>query len=156
MNKISLVSHTYQDRMKRLADISMKWVGVPYVHKGVTKAGCDCVGLLIGVLLECGVFTLPLQLFDYSASWMLAKDSEELLLKYLPQYVVPCELVPGSFLFFKMGRYVCHAGIYVGNNEFVHCVANVGVVKDNLDNQMRSRIYLVARLKDELLEKINL
>jgi cell wall-associated NlpC family hydrolase len=31
------------------------WEGVPYLHQGSTRDGCDCIGLLIGCWLELGV-----------------------------------------------------------------------------------------------------
>lgn len=31
------------------------WLGVPFVHQGASRHGCDCAGLVAGVLAEHGV-----------------------------------------------------------------------------------------------------
>lgn len=32
-----------------------QWLGVPFVHQGASRHGCDCAGLVAGVLGELGI-----------------------------------------------------------------------------------------------------
>src|SRR6185436_18880351 len=31
------------------------WLNVPFHHQGYSRAGCDCIGLIAGVALHCGL-----------------------------------------------------------------------------------------------------
>ncbi|GAH75445.1 unnamed protein product, partial [marine sediment metagenome] len=44
------------ERGREIAEEARKWADakVPYRHRGVTNEGCDCSGLLIGVMQKLG------------------------------------------------------------------------------------------------------
>jgi cell wall-associated NlpC family hydrolase len=53
-----------------IAAEAKNWLGVPYQHRGMTKRGCDCTGLLIGILQLLGY--LPnYKLREYPKDWNL-------------------------------------------------------------------------------------
>lgn len=41
-------------RRENLISKAREWVGVNYHHQGASRYGCDCIGLVIGCLLELG------------------------------------------------------------------------------------------------------
>lgn len=128
-----------------------EWIGTPFIHGQKAKGfGCDCVGLLLGVFQSVGL----LQDCDpgfYTPDWWVHKDEEN----YLDRILFYCDNIDvqekdiGDILYFKFARVVGHAGIYIGDNEFIHAVTEVGVIKSSLETKSWSRrLQGVARIKE--------
>ncbi|MFS0862263.1 NlpC/P60 family protein [Fredinandcohnia sp. 179-A 10B2 NHS] len=113
-----------------ITSVALDNLGVPYQWGGTTTSGFDCSGFINYTYKQLGI-SLPRttsDLFNYG------KD------------VSKGELLPGDIVFFttyKAGP--SHAGIYIGNNEFVHASTSRGVTVDSLSNSYYQPRYLGAK-----------
>ncbi|MBF7731224.1 C40 family peptidase [Pseudomonas sp. N040] len=110
-------------------------VGTPYRYGGNTPAGgFDCSGLIGYVYRDAAHLSLP-------------RSTRELSAMRVP--LVPrAALQPGDLLFFATAgdSVVSHAGIYVGEERFVHAPSSGGTVRlDSLSSAYWSKSYLNAR-----------
>ncbi|PLS14719.1 peptidase P60 [Bacillus sp. M6-12] len=97
----------------------MKYIGTKYKFGGTTPKGFDCSGFLGYTYKQATGKTLP-----RTAASIFAKGTP----------VAKSELQKGDLVFFttyKKGA--SHAGIYVGNNKFLHASSSKGVRIDSLD-----------------------
>ncbi|MBB3104973.1 C40 family peptidase [Azomonas macrocytogenes] len=110
-------------------------VGTPYVWGGNTpESGFDCSGLIGYVYRDAAGIVLP------------RTTSEMIQVKatHIPRQ----SLLAGDLVFFATsgGRRVSHAGIYVGEERFVHAPSSGGTVRlDRLSDSYWQRSYLGAR-----------
>ncbi|MBF7731223.1 C40 family peptidase [Pseudomonas sp. N040] len=111
-------------------------VGTPYRYGGSsTKTGFDCSGF-IGYL------------FREEAGISLPRSTREMIKLDAP-LVARSELEPGDIIFFNnrgRGR-VSHAGIYIGDNQFIHSASrhSGGVRVDSLADRYWRASYLEAK-----------
>jgi cell wall-associated NlpC family hydrolase len=115
-------------RGERIAERAVELEGVPYRWGGASEEGVDCSGLVLLVYSEEGI-ALP-----HSASSFWGYPQVE-------------ELLPGDVLLFantyKAG--ISHAGIYIGDNLFVHALSEVyGTIISSLLNPYWSSHYVGA------------
>lgn len=114
---------------------SKKFLGVPYRFGGTTPSGFDCSGYINYVFNEYG-YSLPRTSADMYASKSLSPVKD---------------LKVGDIVFFttyKPGA--SHAGIYVGNEEFVHASSSRGISVSNLEESYWNKRYLGAKRHNEL------
>ncbi|AYA76348.1 peptidoglycan endopeptidase [Bacillus sp. Y1] len=107
---------------------SKKYIGVPYVWGGSTPSGFDCSGYLNYVFAKVGV-SIPRTV---ETIWGATKS-------------VSAPRV-GDLVFFttyKAGP--SHAGIYLGNNQFIHASSSQGVTISDMNNTYWKSRYLGAR-----------
>lgn len=134
-------------QVERLLERGFQLVGTRYRYGGTTvKSGFDCSGF-IGYLFrnEAGV-DLP--------------RSTRQLIRYDAPKVARDALEPGDIVFFSTrhkGR-VDHAGIYIGDNRFIHSASRrSGVRVDRLDQGYWAPRYLQAkRVLDSAPQGLNL
>ena len=119
--------------LSKFIDIAKSWIGVPYRHRGLSRQGCDCTGLLFGVLREMGL-TKDYKLRDYPIDWNLHSGAgnyiEEELVKGADE--ISKEVVrPGDLCLFAFGRKGClsHLGIIIKPGLFLHTHRGAGCVK---------------------------
>jgi len=111
-------------------------VGTPYRYGGSSvKTGFDCSGF-VGFL------------FRKEAGLELPRSTRELINLDAP-LVKRSELEPGDILFFNnrgRGR-VSHAGIYIGDDQFIHASSSRsgGVRVDSLDDRYWRASYMEAK-----------
>ncbi|QOR66296.1 C40 family peptidase [Cytobacillus suaedae] len=115
---------------EEVVEYGKKFLGVPYLFGGTTPSGFDCSGFLTYVFKELGV-ELPRTSADQFASG---------------EKVETKNLVVGDLVFFttyKPGA--SHAGIYVGDNKFIHASSSKGIMISSLDDSYWKPRYLGAR-----------
>ncbi|WP_010322617.1 C40 family peptidase [Marinobacterium stanieri] len=107
-----------------------EWAGTPYRFGGVSRNGVDCSGFIQQVYLQADQRQLPRSTADQSRLGM-----------HVPKH----ELQPGDLVFFKTGFKQRHAGIYLGNSEFMHASTSRGVMISRLTNPYWSEVWWMAR-----------
>lgn len=117
------VFYMSQELRTQLCNVVKVWkdLKVQYEHRGTTRNGCDCTGLIIGALRELG-YLKNYKLRSYPLDWNLHAKADnyivEELIKYSHQVTKPDI---GDLVLFSFGRCVAHAGVMIENNLFVHC-----------------------------------
>ena len=149
---------TYQfvKEVRRWADAK-----VPYRHRGVSMAGCDCTGLLIGVLQSLGYFK-NYSLRNYPIDWNLhakADDYLECEICKIANAIKNNDIQTGDIILFTFGKCVAHLGVVVDASSylFVHQHRNARhTVYSTLRNSpWGARIAKVYRIDTVRLEKFS-
>ena len=128
----SLSGDTYA-KGKQIADYALQFVGYPYVWGGMDPStGFDCSGLVYYVYSQ----------FGYQLNRVAADQARNGV------HVDPSQLQPGDVLcFYSSGSYIGHAGIYIGNNQFVHAAnSRSGVIITDLSGYYSTRGYEARRI----------
>ena len=128
----SLSGDTYA-KGKQIADYALQFVGYPYVWGGADPStGFDCSGLVYYVYSQ----------FGYQLNRVAADQANNGV------HVDPSQLQPGDVLcFYSSGDYIGHAGIYIGNNQFVHAAnSRSGVIITDLSGYYSTRGYEARRI----------
>lgn len=128
----------------KVDEIKNRWQNIPYRRNGRNIRGVDCIGILFGIYGDLGI-DLPGKdiLKDSGPNWA------HVLLTYASRYfkVIRCEdMEPFDMIFFLKHGDELHTGIYLGNDEFIHCFGENGV-KVNLFEQWRPQFYKAMRLR---------
>lgn len=114
----------------QLWQVFERYEGVPYSYGGTSAAGFDCSGFILTAYREALGRQLP-----RTTTQMLATGD-----------VVPRHQVrPGDVVFFRIRGKDQHAGIYMGNNRFIHASTSVGVTESALDGYYWRDRYTQAR-----------
>lgn len=112
-------------------------IGVPYAWGGTTTKGFDCSGFMRYVYSNEGIKLPRVASEQYKVGESVSKS----------------ELIPGDAVFFETYKKgASHAGIYIGDNKFVHASSSKGVTITSLDSSYYKKRYLGAkRYVDEAL-----
>lgn len=107
-----------------IAVTAREWLGTPFVPcASLRNVGADCLGVVIGVLRECGrEFNAPgysLEPGEHDANQLLGALKSDFTRVYDPQ--------PGHILLFRWRRLATHLGIRTENG-FIHAYFPVGRV----------------------------
>lgn len=121
------VAHPILNAEKLLAE-AKKYIGVPYVWAGNTPTGFDCSGYLKYVFQTQGV-TIPRTV---ATIWAAATPVTS--------------PVKGDLVFYATtAKSPTHAGIYIGDNKFIHAGSSTGVTITDMNNSYWKPRYLGAR-----------
>jgi len=105
-----------------------KYIGVPYVWGGSTPSGFDCSGYLNYVYAQVGV-SIPRTV---ATIWNAATPVSS------PQ--------KGDIVFFTTyAPGASHAGIYLGDNKFIHAGSSTGVTISDMNNSYWKPRYIGAK-----------
>lgn len=109
-----------------ITSTAKQYIGSPYVWGGTSPRGFDCSGF-INYVYEKNGESIPRTVSGmYSVSSSVSSPS------------------PGDVVFFNTTGGASHAGIYVGNNEFVHSGSSTGVTTSSLDSSYWGPRYMGA------------
>lgn len=127
-----------------VVEVARDWVGTPYRHQSATKgAGCDCLGLIVGVWREL-FGERKLELPPYSSSWR-DKTHAARLHALAETHLVRLEetnLKSGQVVLLQMhnGLPAKHCAILSASDRFIHAQERIGVVEVPISNWWRRRI----------------
>ena len=89
---------------------------VPYRHRGISRRGCDCTGLIISIVKEMG-YLADYKLRQYSTQWNLHKKSAgSFIIEELEKYCVPIprhQAGIGDIVVMWFGKCPSHCGIII-------------------------------------------
>ncbi|SDN18864.1 NlpC/P60 family protein [Alkalicoccus daliensis] len=106
---------------------SKKHLGSPYLWGGTTPSGFDCSGFIQHAFAENGK-NLPRTVAQmWNAGSKVSTPAK------------------GDLVFFETRTGPSHAGIYLGNNKFIHSGASTGVTVTDMDNPYWKDRYLGAK-----------
>jgi len=125
-----LASDLDHPRRQQLLEHYSQWAGTPYRYGGRDRAGVDCSGLIQRIYADLDGTYLP-------------RTVEQLA--RIGQKVKRHQLQPADLVFFKTGWMQRHAGIYIGNGEFIHASTSRGVMISRLDNPYWAQAWWMAR-----------
>ena len=94
-----------------------------YVHRGTTRNGCDCTGLIIGALTEMG-YLKNYVLRNYPPDWNLHAKADNYIIEEVSRYADKVDdpnIDIGDLVLFHFGKCVAHIGVIIENGLFVHC-----------------------------------
>ena len=106
-----------------------QYVGVPYRYGGLSVKGMDCSGLIYTVAREAAEVQLPRTAAAMYSFCRIVNDAKK---------------EPGDILFFRDKGKITHAGLYIGNNQFIHAVSdgpNTGVIVSSLNQTTWKQKY---------------
>lgn len=117
------VINTRNSSPDEIIKTAKQYLGVPHCMGGTTMKCLDCSGLLVAVFGKHGI--------------KLPHNSEEQA-RYGKIITRRDELKKGDLVFFirsyKTHYFITHAGIYIGNNQFIHTSSTVGVTITSLSD----------------------
>jgi len=148
------------DLQTRFAEEAVRWADkkVPFVHQGETETGCDCTGLIIGILTKFGKLR-NYKRIKYKYDWNLHAGACDIITEELLKIgeFTKEEKISGDILVFKFGKCNSHAGIFIKGNQFVHSVGSgitrcgFGILKNS---PWAKRLTGVIRLNEEKISRI--
>jgi cell wall-associated NlpC family hydrolase len=100
---------------------AQKYIGVPHCMGGTNMKCIDCSGLLVAVFAAHGI-SLPHNSQEQARYGKIIAGTDK--------------LIKGDLVFFtrsyKTSNFITHAGIYIGNNKFIHTSSKNGVTITSL------------------------
>ena len=125
--------------MSAVVQAARTWLGTPYIHQTSCKgAGCDCLGLLLGVWREFHG-SVPAPVPPYTNDWSEVSGEERLLdtARGLLTEKALGDAAPGDILIFRMrtGAVAKHVGLQTEvtpNARFIHAYSGRGVTENTL------------------------
>jgi cell wall-associated NlpC family hydrolase len=109
-----------------IVSTAKQYMGTPYVWGGMSPSGFDCSGFINYVYDKHGKSMPRTVASIYSASTKVSSPSV------------------GDIVFFDTRGGASHAGIYVGNNEFIHAGASTGVTVSSMNSSYWAPRYMGA------------
>ncbi|MES0372155.1 MAG: NlpC/P60 family protein [Mariprofundaceae bacterium] len=103
-----------------------RWEGAPYRFGGNSKYGVDCSGFIHIAFRDAFGIDVP-------------RSTQ--LLSNIRNRVPFRKLATGDIIIFRTSRNNLHAGIYVGNNQFIHASKSRGVILSSLNNPYWKKVY---------------
>ena len=116
---------------QKLWQVFERYQGTPYQYGGMSGRGFDCSGFINTAYREGLNYRLP-------------RTTGQMLQQGQP--VAPDNIAPGDIVFFRIKGKEQHAGIYMGDNRFIHASSSVGVTESELNGYYwRNRLSSARR-----------
>lgn len=127
--KMASVEEESTNLADQLVKEAKKYLGVPYAWGGSSPNGFDCSGFLNYVFDKGSDINLPRTVSEiYKEGTKVSKPEV------------------GDIVFFETYKPgASHAGIYIGNDQFIHSSSSKGVSITSMDNSYWSKRYLGAK-----------
>ena len=113
-----------QAQMEKVIRSSKGFLGTPHVMGGLSKNGIDCSGLLYQSFKINNVNNIPRTAQDFARYGTIILDLNN--------------LKRGDLVFFtntySTSKFITHAGICLGNGEFIHTSSSKGVIISKLND----------------------
>ncbi len=117
-------------KAEKLWQVYERYAGVPYEYGGTSARGFDCSGFIRTA-------------FDEGLGQQLPRTTSQMLRH--GEVVATDDIRPGDLVFFRIRGKEQHAGIYMGDNRFMHSSTSVGVTLSDLDGYYWKDRYTQAR-----------
>ena len=106
------------------ANHALEWANlkVKYRHRGITRRGCDCGGLIIGIAKEMNLLA-KYEVRHYPVDWNLHAGACDIIITELEKIadeIPKSQTAKGDIIVMTFGKCISHAGIFIDNNLFVH------------------------------------
>lgn len=140
-----------------MVNIARQWIGTPFLSGGITKYGCDCMGLIIGVLKERGVNINPQEYFELGQYNHL---NNQFVIESISKYchkIEKIDLHAGDIANISGPTNTAHFAIISGLEPFsiIHAHQSVGkVVEVSCNALFNKKVLYGFRLNSDYL-KIN-
>jgi len=127
-------------------------IGIPFVEKGRTAAGCDCWGVVRLALRRGFGIEVP----DYTEDYPTTTDRAEIHALINRESlgwddVRASEAKPGDVVLFRIHGQVCHAGLAIAPPVFLHCQRGIGAALERWDSAIwERRLWSVLRWRGTL------
>lgn len=121
------------EKAQRLWQVYERYQGTPYEYGGASAQGFDCSGFIITAYRE-------------GLGQQLPRTTSQML-RY-GEVISPDEIKPGDLVFFRIQGKEQHAGIYMGDDHFIHASTSVGVTDSKLNGYYwRDRLTQARRFE---------
>ena len=133
-----LTSNPTSSKGSSIVETAMKHLGTRYVYGGASAGGFDCSGFTMYIYKQFG-YNLP---HSATSQWLSGMGAKIYSIS---------ELQPGDLVFFNdpsrnAGKACSHAGIYIGNGQFIHSSSGAGcVVISDLSSSYYLKNYVGAK-----------
>lgn len=118
-----------------------KYLGVPYKHGGRDSSGLDCYGMVVLVYKDLGI-SLPD--YEYQKGWE-EEGKDYFVTEYHKGFKKVMEPKLWDVVLFRNSRnsdVVNHVGIYVGEDQVLHCLEEKTILVGKLSHPYwRKRVY---------------
>lgn len=104
--------------------IARSFIGVPFLHQGRSRAGVDCLGLVICTLQEQGILPPNFERRDYARHPSTNDQLTEGVARYCTRLEQP---QPGCMLTLAWHRNPPHVALYSERDTLIHADARRGV-----------------------------
>jgi cell wall-associated NlpC family hydrolase len=110
-----------------LIDEARSWIGVPFVHQGRSRIGCDCLGFVAAMLADLGS-TTAMRLLPGN----YARNPQSKVLDTLRANSREIPLEAGALLLiqFPYSKHPSHAALYTGES-MIHAYQSVNKVVEH-------------------------
>ena len=117
-----------QELRIRLCRVVKLWkdLEVKYEHRGTTRNGCDCTGLIIGALKELG-YLKNYKLRIYPPDWNLHAFADDHIVEEVEKVADKIAKPDiGDLVLFRIAKCVAHIGLIIEDGLFIHCFKGSG------------------------------
>jgi lipoprotein Spr/probable lipoprotein NlpC len=114
----------------KLKQVYQTYKGSPYKYGGTDRNGFDCSGFIGVAYQDAFELSLPRTTTKLASSGKPIRRDQ---------------LKAGDIIIFKTSVKQLHAGIYTGNDRFIHASTSKGVIESSLANDYWRQRYVKAR-----------